>query len=105
LVLLPELLVFGALIAYALLSLAYLVALVREGVARSAPWRLAVPLASLGVTGTLLVLQVLPGTPGWNDVLVWGTAWLLVGFGVWGSTRVLARVSSARTPGEPSGGS
>jgi len=105
LVLLPELLVFGALIAYALLSLAYLVALVREGVGRSAPWRLAVPLASLGVTGTLLVLQVLPGTPGWNDVLVWGTAWLLVGFGVWGSTRVLARVSSARTPGEPSGGS
>ncbi|MGA7650621.1 MAG: APC family permease [Thermoplasmata archaeon] len=103
LVLLPELLVFGALVAYALLSLAYLVALVREGVARSAPWRLAVPLASLGVTGTLLVLQVLPGTPGWNDVLVWGTAWLLVGFGVWGATWFSSRTNPTRSAGEPSG--
>jgi amino acid transporter len=105
LVLLPELLVFGALVAYALLSLAYLVALVREGVAGSAPWRLGVPVASLGITSALLVLQVLPGTAGWRDVLVWGTGWLLVGFGVWGVTRVLARASPARTAGEPSGDS
>ncbi len=105
LVLLPELLVFGALVAYALLSLAYLVALVREGVARSAPWRLGVPLASLGVTGALLVLQILPGTPGWSDVLVWGTSWLLLGFGLWGATRVFARTNPARAAGEPGGGS
>lgn len=106
LVLLPELLVFGALVAYALLSLAYLVALLREGVTRSAPWRLGVPVASLGVTGALLVLQVLPGTPGWSDVLVWGSSWLVVGFSFWGATRVFTRASPARTAGEqPSGGS
>ena len=103
LVLLPELLVFGALVAYALLSLAYLVALVREGVTRSAPWRLVVPLASLGVTGALLVLQVLPGTPGWSDVLLWATGWLLVGFGVWGVTSFIARTNPTRTAGEPRG--
>ena len=82
-----------------------IVALVREGVARSAPRRLAIPLASLGVTGTLLVLQVLPGTPGWSDVLVWGTAWLVVGFGLWGATWFSARTNPARTAGEASGGS
>jgi amino acid transporter len=105
LVLLPELLVFGALVAYALLSLAYLVALLREGALSAAPWRLAIPLASLGVSATLLALQVLPGTPEWNEVLVGGLIWILVGFALWGLTRVVAGPATAsrglEAAGEP----
>ena len=105
LVLLPELLVFGALVAYALLSLAYLVSLLREGAARSAPWRLPIPLASLGVTGALLVLQVLPGTPEWNQVLEGGIVWILAGFGVWAVTWALSGPGAAPSRAGASGDS
>jgi APA family basic amino acid/polyamine antiporter len=97
-VLLPELLVFGALVAYVLLSLAYLVALLREGAARSAPWRLAVPIASLGVTGALLVFEVLPGAPGAFTILLGGIAWLILGFALWGVTWALERPGPTGPP-------
>jgi len=86
---LPGMLVFGALVAYGLVSVAYLVTLGREGALRRHPLRCLLPAGAAVVSGVLLVLQVLPGTPGSSQVL-WGAGvWLVIGFSLWGATRAL----------------
>jgi amino acid transporter len=103
-VLLPELLVVGALVAYALLSLAYVAALVRDGSARSAPARLAPPVASLAVTSALLALQLLPGAPGGPAVPIGALVWLAIGFAVWGLTWIAARSRPSSVGADAAGG-